>query len=165
MDDGSSIRALRSSDAACYRELRLLALRLHPEAFGSSFAEESLLGDEVFAERLAVGGVFGVWSGEQLVACAGLAVREKTKLRHKGHLWGMFVRPEARGRGMGQRLLNALLAHSRNLCEEILLTVVADNEAACRLYTAAGFVEYGREPRAIKIGSDYFDELLMRLPL
>lgn len=165
MGDGSKIRPLRSDEAVHYRELRLLALRLHPESFGSSFEEEALLEIDVFAERLADGRVFGVWSGEQLVACAGLALREKPKLRHKGHLWGMFVRPEVRGRGIGERLLREVLTHSRTCCEEVLLTVVADNTAAYRLYAAAGFVEYGREPRAIKIGSDYFDELLMRLPL
>ncbi|UVI40244.1 GNAT family N-acetyltransferase [Qipengyuania spongiae] len=165
MGDGSKIRPLRLDDAVHYRELRLLALRLHPESFGSSFEEETLLKNDVFAERLKDGGVFGIWSGKELVACAGLALREKTKLRHKGHLWGMFVRPEARGCGIGKRLLRQVLTHSRTCCEEVLLTVVADNKAAHRLYAAAGFVEYGREPRAIKIGSDYFDELLMRLPL
>lgn len=163
MDVVSKIRPLRSDDGAQYRELRLTALRLQPEAFGSSFEEESLLDEGAFAERLADGRTFGAWSGEQLVGCAGLALREKTKLRHKGHLWGMFVRPEVRGRGLGKCLLREVLTHSRTCCEEVLLTVVADNEAAYRLYTSAGFVEYGREPRAIKIGSDYFDELLMRL--
>lgn len=161
----SEIRRLHSGEARSYRELRLLALRLHPDAFGSSFAEEACLEDGVFAERLAKGTVFGVWSGEQLVASAGLALRVKIKLRHKSVLWGMFVRPEVRGCGVGKCLLSAVLAHARTCCEEVLLTVVEGNEAAHRLYASAGFVEYGREPRAIKVGTEYYQELMMRLPI
>ena len=35
------IRELVPEDAAAFRELRLLGLQLHPEAFGSSYEEES----------------------------------------------------------------------------------------------------------------------------
>ena len=124
-----------------------------------------MFGDDAFAERLADGTVFGAWFGERLVACAGLALREKIKLRHKRYLCGMFVHPEVRGQGVGRRLLEEVLSHARTCCEEVLLTVVMSNEAAHRLYAAAGFVEYGREPGAIKVGCNYFDELLMRLPV
>ena len=33
------------------------------------------------------------------------------------------------------------------------------------LYGAAGFKEYGLERRALKVGSEYYDEVLMVLPL
>jgi RimJ/RimL family protein N-acetyltransferase len=45
------------------------------------------------------------------------------------------------------------------------LTVVASNVAARRLYSAAGFEEYGLERRALKVGSEYYDEVLMALLL
>jgi RimJ/RimL family protein N-acetyltransferase len=45
------------------------------------------------------------------------------------------------------------------------LTVVASNVAARRLYSAAGFEEYGLERRALKVGDEYYDEVLMVLPL
>jgi hypothetical protein len=51
------------------------------------------------------------------------------------------------------------------LVEEICLTVVTPNVAACRLYSAAGFKEYGLERRALKVGSEYYDEMLMALQL
>ena len=103
MNQAIFLRRLGRNDAGPYRELRLLALQLHPEAFGSSFEEESSLSENAFAERLDDGLVFGAWSAEQLVGCAGLAQREKTKLRHKAILWGMFVRHEMRGNGVGKR--------------------------------------------------------------
>jgi RimJ/RimL family protein N-acetyltransferase len=58
-----------------------------------------------------------------------------------------------------------VIEHARTLVEEICLSVVLSNAAACRLYSAAGFQEYGLERRAIKVGREYYDELLMTLPL
>jgi ribosomal protein S18 acetylase RimI-like enzyme len=158
------VTLLSAEDAISYRELRLLALQSHPEAFGSSFEEESALSESAFAERLTSGAVFGAWSGAQLMGCAGLVGREKTKLRHKAALWGMFVRPEARGCGLGKRLLDEVIAYARPRFQEVLLTVVEGNAAAHRLYISAGFEEYGREPCTIKIAAVYYHELLMRLP-
>ena len=100
-----------------------------------------------------------------LVGVAGFRVEDAVKLRHKGVLWGMYVRPEARGTGLGASLVKRVVEHARTLVEELCLTVVASNTAACRLYSAAGFKEYGLERRALKVGSEYYDELLMALPL
>jgi RimJ/RimL family protein N-acetyltransferase len=44
------------------------------------------------------------------------------------------------------------------------LKVVASNAAAFHLYSAAGFKEYGLERRALKVGSEYYDDVLMALP-
>lgn len=98
------------------------------------------------------------------MGCAGLVGREKTKLRHKAGLWGMFVRPEARGCGLGSRLLDEVIAYARPRFEEVILAVVEGNAAAHRLYVSAGFEEYGLEPCTIKVGTVYYHELLMRLP-
>jgi ribosomal protein S18 acetylase RimI-like enzyme len=87
------------------------------------------------------------------------------KLRHKGVLWGMYVRPEARGTGLAAALVQQVVAHAQTLVEQVCLTVVASNVAARRLYSAAGFEEYGLERRGLKVGSEYYDEVLMVLPL
>lgn len=77
----------------------------------------------------------------------------------------MFVTHEQRGRGVGKRMLEQALAYARTCCEEVLLTVVGGNDAAHNLYASAGFEVYGHEPCAIKLGTDYHSEVLMRLPL
>ena len=87
------------------------------------------------------------------------------KLRHKAVLWGMYVRIEARGTGLAACLVQRVIEHARPLVEEICLTVVASNIAGKRLYSAAGFEPYGIERRALKVGEEYFDEVLMALPL
>ena len=43
----------------------------------------------------------------------------------------------------------------------VQLAVVNENKAACRLYGALGFVEYGYEKRALKQDGQYYDEVLM----
>lgn len=165
MEKRIRVRRLRPEESTHYRALRLQGLQLHPQAYGSSFEEEAPISDNVFGKRLANETIFGAWSEGALVGCAGLVQREKLKLQHKAILWGMFVLPEARRCGVGKRLLEEILAHARTCCEEVLLTVVEGNEAASALYTDAGFEQYGREPDTIRIGDEYYHEVLMRLPL
>lgn len=160
------VRRLETSDVANYRELRLESLRCHPEAFSSSWEYEADKPGSWWAERLETNTVFGGWvNGSPLVGAAGLRVQNRVKLQHKGVLWGMYVRPEARGKGLAAALVQQVVEHARTLVEEVCLTVVASNAAAIRLYGAAGFKEYGLERRALKVGSEYYDEVLMALPL
>jgi RimJ/RimL family protein N-acetyltransferase len=77
----------------------------------------------------------------------------------------MYVRPQARGSGLATSLVQRVIEHARTLVEEIGLTVVASNQAAHRLYSAAGFEPYGLERRGLKVGDAYYDHVLMALPL
>ncbi len=161
-----TLRRLGLPDAAGYRELRLEGLRSHPEAFGASWEDEAAKPLAWFAERLERNAVFGApLDAEHLVGIAGLLVPDAAKLRHKGVLWGMFVQPEARGTGLAAALVVRVLEQARGIVEEVRLTAVASNTAAVRLYTRAGFRQYGLERRALKIGNEYHDELLMALRL
>lgn len=159
------LRRLGAADAASYRELRLEGLEAHPEAFAASFDDEAARPLPWFEDRLGNGIVFGGYAdGGALVGVAGLLVPAAAKLRHKGMLWGMFVRPDARGTGLARILTERVIAHAEGVVEEVLLTVIATNIAAVRLYKGLGFEEYGCERRALKIGGDYHDELLMARP-
>jgi len=75
----------------------------------------------------------------------------------------MYVAPHVRRQGAGLQLLAAALqqAWSWQGVEQVTLSVTANNEAAVRLYKAAGFMEVGRMPRALKMGPNYYDELMM----
>jgi RimJ/RimL family protein N-acetyltransferase len=160
------VRRLESSDVADYRELRLESLNIHPEAFGSSLEYEGEKPISWWADRLETTTVFGGWvNNSPLVGITGFAVEDRVKLRHKGVLWGMYVRPEARGTGLAAALVQQVVAHARTLVEQVCLTVTASNVAARRLYSAAGFEEYGLERRGLKVGNEYYDEVLMALPL
>ena len=159
-------RRLEADDVADYRELRLEGLTSHPEAFGASWEDESAKPASWWAERLETSTVFGGWIDESpLLGVAGFHVNGAAKRRHKGILWGMYVRPEARGSGLAASLVQRVIEQARTLVEEINLTVVASNAAAHRLYSTAGFEQYGLERRALKIGDAYYDEVFMTLRL
>jgi RimJ/RimL family protein N-acetyltransferase len=160
------VRRLEADDAADYRELRLEGLKSHPEAFGASWEDESARPASWWAERLETSTVFGGWIDESpLLGVAGFHVHGTAKHRHKGILWGMYVRPQARGTGLAASLVQRVIEQARTLVEEINVTVVASNAAAHRLYSAAGFQQYGLEQRALKVGDTYYDEVFMALRL
>lgn len=160
------LRRLRKDDAEAYRGLRLQGLRECPEAFGADWDDERAKPLQWFAERLARNVVVGGWTeGAQLLGIAGLRSSESPKSRHVAQLWGFYVAPEARRRGLAAAMLAALVDDSSKTLVSIRLTVVASNHAAVRLYESAGFQAFGCEPEALKIGDRYYDELLMRLRL
>jgi ribosomal protein S18 acetylase RimI-like enzyme len=154
------IRRLTATDVAAYRELRLKALAEHPSAFTAAHEDEAARPLTDIAERLTNGTVFASGT-ERLDGMAGFYVRDGRKSSHRGLLWGLYVRPEARGSGLAMALIDAVKTHARPLVEEVMLGVGTDNQAALALYRAAGFVRCGGERRALKIGNRYFDEILM----
>ncbi len=162
-----TINKLSASDADDYRDLRLEGLSAHPEAFGASWEDESVLSVEDFAERLETNIVFGARRNDTkaLVGAVGLRIPTASKTRHKGAIWGMYVRPETRGSGIGAALIKHAVDHIRPMVEEVTIIVGSTNTAAHKLYSKMGFEQYGLERRALKIGQTYYDEVLMALVL
>lgn len=156
-----SIRQLTPADAALYRSIRLAGLKESPEAFGSTFEAEVTKPLAWFFARLSDSVVFGAFHEAGIFGTAGFVVRSEEKEMHKGLLWGMYVRPEARGTGVARRLVEAVIAYARPRVELVQLSVVVGNEPARRLYARLGFVEYGIEKNALKHCGKYSDEILM----
>ena len=159
------IRRLTSEDAVAYRDIRLAGLKDSPEAFGSTFGRENGQPLSWFRDRLCNSRVFGAFRSTDLLGIAGFAIREGEKERHKGLLWGMYVRPDARNIGVGRQLVEAVIDSARRHVELLQLSVVSDNEPARRLYARLGFVEYGVEKNSLKQNGRYYDEILMALDL
>ncbi len=168
----SMIGRLDGTHVSAFRALRLEALRSCPAAFGSSFEEEQRLTLADFTRRVAPeppDAVFGAFGNDgALVGMAGFRVHKNVKERHKSTLWGLYVRPAARGRGIADALVRAVIEHARAVpgVEVLQLTVTAGNAAARALYDRAGFVPYGIERRALRLApGDYRDEELRTLEL
>jgi ribosomal protein S18 acetylase RimI-like enzyme len=70
----------------------------------------------------------------------------------------MYVREDARGTGLAEAMVEAVMEHARGRVEQILLSVITDNERARHFYRKMGFEPYGLERRALKIGDRYYDE-------
>jgi ribosomal protein S18 acetylase RimI-like enzyme len=157
------VRQLCASDARSFRRVRLNGLRLHPDAFGSSWEEEANRSVDRLAEALEAGFVAGCERDGALVGVAGLRRGASLKTRHRGAVWGMYVEPDGRRLGVGGLLLAAVIERARTEIEDLTLTVAAHNQPAISLYRSFGFVEYAVDRRALKIDEEYVDELLMRL--
>lgn len=82
------------------------------------------------------------------------------KLRHKAHIWGMYVAPEVRRGGHGSALLLFALERARQMSgvDQVNLGVNARNEAARALYESCGFTGFGTERGSLKIGEVAHDE-------
>ena len=156
-----AVRRLVGKDAEAYRDIRLEGLQRNPEAFGSTCEAESGQSPEQFAGSLERSYVAGAFAGDQLGGVAGLFMLQGPKMAHRANLWGVYVRPEARGAGIARRLIEALLAYGAGKVKQVHLSVVTSNEAAVRLYRNAGFEVYGTEPRSLYVNGRYFDEHLM----
>jgi GNAT superfamily N-acetyltransferase len=159
----AGIRRLRPDDAASFRAIRLEAVKVDPEALGSTFELEDRLDVAWFARRLEDSHVMGAFQDGKLVGTAGFSIQQGQKNAHKGRLWGMYVRSSSRKLGVGRLLLCAVLDVARESVELIQLSVVTERRPARRLYDSAGFVEFGIELKAAKHGDKYYDEAHMAL--
>jgi len=165
------VRILHESDAQKYQDLRLSALMINPEAFGSTYERECNFSLEFVIDRIkpskdkfVLGALDEYGSLEGIVAL----VRESgMKTTHKANIFGMYVTNEKRGQGIGKILMLELIKIARTIdgLEQINLSVVSNNEPARRLYQSIGFETYGIERNALKFHGQYYDEDLMVLRL
>lgn len=156
-----TVGRLIADDAAAFREIRLAGLQESPTAFGSTYAAEKDGTLETFAASIDRNYLVGAWLDGRLVGVTGFYQLTGEKMAHRGNIWGVYVEPAYRGRGIARSLIEAVLKHARTVVLQVHLSVVADNEAALALYERLGFVRYGLEPRSLRIGSRFYDEHLM----
>ena len=158
-------RRLLAADAEAYRSIRIEGLQNSPASFGSSLAEEGEQSLEFFQGRLERSFLFGLFNAERLVGTAGFFRETNAKSAHRGHLVGVYLKPEARGKGGADLLVAAVVNEARNHVLQLHLAVTQDNPTARRLYERHGFVTYGEDPRGLRVDGVFYDDYLMVLRL
>jgi ribosomal protein S18 acetylase RimI-like enzyme len=144
----------------------LEALEAHPAAFAASAEDESVLAVEDFAKRLSgkESMVFGVLAGDDLAAVATFVPQSLRKRRHVAMIWGMYVRPQFEGTGMGKALMRHVLQFAENQVDQVELYVNVTNERARGLYVRLGFERYGVMRRALRVdGTDHDADMLVKV--
>lgn len=157
-----TIRRITESDLSTFRELRLEALRLHPDAFGASYDECQQKPLHFFAEQLRSSTVFGGFDlNSTLQGMIGVSRSPQPKLSHVANIWGMYIRAEMRGSGLSSILMNAAL-EAASTAKTVKLSVVTANKAAYALYRSFGFTEWATDTAALCVNGVFHDEFLMR---
>jgi ribosomal protein S18 acetylase RimI-like enzyme len=165
----SDVRVLTEADGDAFWAIRLEALEREPCAFGSSPEEHRRTTPAEAGAALQRGlphsFVIGAFVDGELRGMAGFSREAHIKQRHRGRVWGVYLRADARGRGLGRQMLEALIARARGNPEIrwISLYVAVDQTPARRLYTSLGFQHAGVEHEAICVNGRFIDEERMEL--
>ena len=132
------------------RQLRLAALADEPDAFGSTLDQEVERPEHAWREALQtptaatlVASLVGE-DGEARPAGIVMVAPVFGAPEHAG-IYGVWVAPSARGRGVGDALVGAAIEHARSAgYPRAVLDVGDHNTAAQALYARHGFEPTGR---------------------
>jgi ribosomal protein S18 acetylase RimI-like enzyme len=148
--EAQGIRALTGADAPAYQRLRLEGLRDSPTAFASHYEDERHSTVDTVVTRLEPTPdrvTFGAFEDGSLIGIVGIVREARRNLRHKALIFGMYVTPASRKKGVGHALLEHTLGHAAGMSglRQINLCVNATNASAIAMYRAAGFELFGME--------------------
>ena len=106
--------------------------------------------------------VDGVVAGTAGIDALGM----RDKIKHRA-VFGIAIAKAFWGLGIGKGLMEACIECAREVGYlQLELEVVAENERAVEMYKRAGFIECGRNPKAFRLRTGEYQELIdMRLEL
>lgn len=170
MVPGITIRAITAEELPAWWELRLRGLRDHPDAFGADYAASAERGPGYLEAAARDGGVnrlFGAVTADGRIVSQARVYREGGKRRHIAVIWGVHTDRDWRGKGLSRALIRLTIEHCRSFpgIRQVHISVNAENAPALAVYEEAGFVAWGREPRALQTESGFHDEIHLALIL
>ena len=158
MNNKIFIRKLTINDVTEYKAIRLELLKNEPSSFGSSFEEEDSFDFSMWTNRLTKKNIsaFGAFNNNELVGIVLGVMNPRKKIKHIATLNSMYVKPEYRSQGIGEKLIVKTVTYlfeqsieiinlsdksiadscwqtSDNFCGLIAKTTISANSAACRL--------------------------------
>lgn len=139
-----TVRRITEQDADLLRDVRLRALRDTPMAFSSTHASEAAFDAQEWRNRARHrsqsdnDSTFLAFDGDD--CCGIIGCFRKTDEPAMGAIVSMWVAPQARRKGVGMRLMEAVerWAVQRGF-SRLILDVVSNNAAAIAFYEKCGF--------------------------
>ncbi len=155
------LKRLVASDVDSFRELRMIALKNHPKVYLQVFEEESTRPRNFHVGMINDNIIVGAFYDGVLIAYTFLTVMPYTKLKHKGHVWGAYVKPEYRNHSLGKKMREWLFDEGRRIglmsCHS---SIVASNAATLAMHKAVGYIEMYTEKDGIKHPDGSYDDLI-----
>ncbi|WP_406858922.1 GNAT family N-acetyltransferase [Streptomyces sp. HUAS MG47] len=131
------LHVMTSEDWPMWRQVRLAALADSPHAFRARLDDWPRGGETQWRERLTAPGTYNLVA---LLDDRAVGVARGVPREGSVELRSVWVGPEARGRGVGDRLIAAVEAWAlRSEADTLELAVLPDNESAVALYRRNGF--------------------------
>ncbi len=155
-------RLLDQTEVGVFRQIRLEALKLEPQAFASSYEDWIELSEGEWAKRLADNLVFMAFLKSEPVGIVGLMRQLASKMAHRATVIMAYVRRDHRGTEVATDLFGmmAQTALDRGI-SQLELNASAENRAAIRFYRRMGFEEIGRIPAGFIHEGKEIDDILM----
>lgn len=156
------VRQLTAADAAAFRDIHLEALQAQPAAFAAAYEEDCDQPSAAYAQRLEQLTILGAFADDGLAGVVTLQRHAQLKRRHVAMLWGMYVKPAARGTGLAEALFEAALHRAQSEVDQLELYVQVGNARARRFYVRYGFETYGIMRRSLRVdGVDHDAEMMV----
>lgn len=154
-----NIRLLGTNDLKIFRDIRLEALRTHPEMFASSAEQWAALSDEEWRARMHIPIVAAIQGGAA-VGLMGLIGEHSPHTAHRATLIMVYLRAASRGTGVAQAMLERIEQEARTQgITQIELMVSAENTPARAFYRGAGYRLCGQIPGALRHDGRLIDEV------
>jgi len=161
-----TVRALREEEWQVYRDVRLIALRESPDAFAATAAQEEAFDDDLWQARVKRSRRLVAEDGDQIVGVVSVG-RVPEGDDKVSELFGLWVSPELRGKGVAWKLVDAGVRQARDdHYNFVLYWVGTDNGRAVAFASSYGFRPTdGRRPMHNSTEDDPEDEMAMIYPL
>lgn len=139
------VRRLDAGEWERWREFRLAMLKDAPMSFGSTYAEAVAFDDQRWRDRahaMATSAETVLYVAEEdgdWLACAGGYVEDGIP-----NVFGVWTRPDARGRGYADACVRTVVEWARTTAaKEVRLWATDGNAAAQKVYERIGFTPTG----------------------
>lgn len=156
-----TIRKLTTNDFDEWKQVRLEAVKNQPESFGESYNNIVEQDSEWFKKSLANGTTFAKIIEDNIAGLAGTFTMKPGNMKHRAVLFGLYVKPEHRGKKIAEALINHIIEYVKPYHTQLQATVTTNNEVAIALYKKHGFEIYGTDSNVLLIDGSYYDEYLM----
>lgn len=136
-------------------------LKEDPQAFLRTYDELAKRTDKEWEENTLndEAGVLVVWFDNKLAGMNGYFYPENSIVE----IWGMFVRKEFRGLGLGKKLMEEIEKEIKKDKDvrKIIIEVTTSQIPAWELYKKMGFVEMGRKIGGTKLNGELYDDIIL----